>query len=336
MWDVEERGFLPNNDPIVFLPVTDIRNTELVHTWENLSHILPEYLKEDCVREELICSLRKVSHSYYHGCIDNLGGPSAHERTFLLLAYFSTAYINSPEGKRKSKLPKEIVVPFARVAHLVGRAPALDYTSFVLYNWKVKDVNKDLTRNNIQILQTFTDSEYEHDILTSFVEMESIGFELIRNISNPFIVSEKLVKINKLLQKTRQNIPLEFLIHWNDLLSDYKNIKYEQWQNEPLSFSCDISLQSPILSLIYQYLNISFNNDLLRKKQKELQMPSTHRNFINNISGIRIKCAKYDYTKEVYNNCLNELITLRKQLQFRSADVDETITTIKELSSHYL
>ena len=338
MWNVEERGFLPISDPIVFLPLTDIRNTELVHTWENLSYVLPTYLAEECIREELICDLRKVSQNYYHGCIDNLGGPSAHERIFLLLACFATAYINSPEGKKKTKLPKEIVVPFARVAHLVGRFPVLDYTSFILYNWKFKD-SKNMASDNIEILQTFTNSPSEHLILSALVEMEFIGFELLRGLSNPFVVMEKIAKINKLLQKTWENVSVDFLSYWNNILSDYNNVKYEQWRKETISFPCDIFLQTPILAILYKYLDINFQNDYLKSRSAELvqcQIAPAHRNFINSISGIRLPCSKYKHVKEVYNNCLSELIILRNQLLFRNSDVEAGIIATKELGNHYL
>lgn len=337
MWNVLERGFLPISDPITFLPVSDIRNTELVYTWENLSNVLPYYLKEECVREELVCNLRKVTQSYYHGCIDNLGGPSAHERTFLLLAYFSTAYINSPEGKKKSKLPKEIVVPFARVAHLVGRFPVLDYTSLVLYNWKAKDIAASLTRDNIEILQTFTDLDCEREIITSLVEMESIVSELIRNMSNPFQVAEKIGKINKVLQKTWDNITLEFLDYWSSILADYGTVKYEQWRETEV-YPCDVFLQTPLLSVLYKYLEINFQNDYLRKRNEDVllyQVPSSHRIFIGSISSIRKKCAEHEYYREAYNYCLSELIKLRNHLLFRSYDSEMGIIATKELANYY-
>lgn len=336
MWDIEERGFLPNNNPIAFLPVSDIKSLELIHTWENFSHVLPHYLKEGCVREELICDLRKASQSYYHGCIDNFGGPSTHERTFLLLSYFATAYINSPEGKKKSKLPKEIVIPFARVAHLVSRNPVLDYTSFILYNWKIKDPTAGFTTNNIEILHTFTDSLYERSILISLVEMESIGIELICNLSSPLIVAEKINKINRVLHKAKKDVSIEFLNYWGELFSDYKDLKYEQWRPDLLTFPCDVFLQTPLLALLYKYLDIHFQNDYLNRRNEELQTPHSHRIFIASVSGIRNKCVDQEYYREGYNCCLKELIALRNHLSFRSSDIERSVIATKELNGYYL
>lgn len=339
MWNVEERGFLPDSDPIAFLPISDIRNTELVHTWENLSHILPYYLKEDCLREELIYDLRKASHSYYHGCIDNLGGPSAHERAFLLLGYFTTAYVNSPEGKKKYKLPKEIAVPFARVAHLVGRQPVLDYTSFVLYNWKIKDSSNQFTKDNIEIMQTLTESADEQAILIALVEMEFTACEFINNLSNPYTVAEKLAKINRILQKTWQDISPDFLHHWSDILADYQDLKYEQWRQDKLTFPCDIFLQTPVLLILYRYLDIEFRNEVLKKRTEEIyqmHVPQSHRYFLRNVAEIRSRSRESDYFKKGYNNCLNELIKLRNHLLFRNRDTELGAVATNELNGHLL
>lgn len=338
MWNVSERGFLALSDPINTLPIGDIRNTQLVYTWENLSSVVPYYLKEECLREEVVHTLRVASHDYYHGFVDNLGGAVSYERTFLLLAYFATAYINSSEGKQKTKLPKELTVPFARVAHLVGRHPVLDYTSYVLYNWKRKDVSKDIKKENVEAIHTFTESSSEQAILAAFVEMEAKGADLIKQLSDPNMVVDTLFKINELILKTRSSLEYEFLETWDLLLSDYKNLRYEQWRQDELTFPCDIFLQSPLLHTVYKYLDISFKNDYLRKRNEEIRnfhMPAAHRNFIQSVSGIRGKCNEDESLKEVYNNCLTQLIELRNNLTFRKTDKDIGVIASEELAAHY-
>lgn len=332
MWEVKERGFLPVGDPIISLPITDIKNTELIYTWENLTHVLPHYLKEECLREELICDLRKASQCYCHGFVDNLGGPSVYERVFLLMAYFATAYINSPEGKRKTKLPKEMTIPFARVAYLVSRQPVLDYTSFVLYNWRKKP------DSTIEILHTFTGSSFEESILKALVKMEFIGGELIKNLSNPFVVANNLKEINNILRKAWAEIPPDFIEYWSDILTDYQDLIYEQWRPDALTFPCDIFLQTPLLAVLYRYLGINFQNDYLNKRREILHHFHTspsHRDFVNSISGIRNKCIENESIKEAYNSCLNGLINLRNLLTFRNADKDMSLVATHELNGYY-
>ncbi len=336
MWNVLDNGFLPLSDPINTLPISDIRNTELVYTWENLSSVVPYFLKEECLREELIYSLRVASNGYYHGFVDNLGGATSYERTFLLLAYFSTAYINSNEGKRKTKLPKELTVPFARVAHLVGRQPVLDYTSYVLYNWRRKNNTKDVEKSNIEILHTFTESPSEKAILIACVEMEAKGAKLVKQLANPHAVTKTLFEINELLQKTRMSLDFDFVDSWNNILSDYKNLRYEQWRQDELTFPCDIFLQSPLLHTVYKYLDISFKNDYLKKRNEEIRhshMPVTHKAFINTVNGIRSRCNEDESLKEIYNKCLTNLIELRNHLAFR--EIDRSVMAEEELAAHY-
>jgi len=336
MWNVLDRGFLPLSDPINTLPIGDIRNTELIYTWENLSSVVPYFLKEECLREEMIHSLRVASHSYYHGFMDNLGGAGSYERAFLLLAYFSTAYINSAEGKPKSKLPKELTVPFARIAHLVGRQPVLDYTSYVLYNWRLKNKDKNIVKNNVEILHTFTDSLSEQALLSAFIEMEARGAELAKQLVNPCTVVEILFKINELLQETKASLECDFADFWNGIVADYKNLRYEQWRQDELTFPCDIFLQSPLLHTIYKYLDINFQNGCLVKRKEEIRnfhMPASHRDFICSVNGIRNKCSEDDNFKEVYNNCLTQLIELRKNLAFREVDKSEMAN--EELTTYY-
>lgn len=329
MWNILDRGFLPSSNPLNTLPITDIRNTELVYTWENFSATLPHYLNEECFREEIIYSLRIVSNSYYHGFMDNLGGQTSYERAFLLLAYFATAYINSPEGKKKAKLPKEITVPFARVAHLVGRQPVLDYTSYILYNWQ----HKNSQFSDSDAICTFTDSTQEKLIISTLVEMEYRFSTIIKDFADPQQVINGLCKVNEFLQTLHSKLDANFLEYYEIILSDYKNLKYEQWRQDELSFPCDIFLQSPALFTMYKYLDIDFQNDYLRRRNSEIlnfHMPIAHKTFINSVNGIKNK-----FEKEIYNNCLRQLIDLRNNLLFRSSDREMAEAVNEELVKHF-
>lgn len=244
-----ERGFLPVRDPLISLPIVDYRQTELIYTWENLAQVIPHYLKEYCLREELTYALRKANHAYYHGFIDNFELPLAFERVFLLLAYFATVYINSPEGHGKKKLPKEISIPFSRVAHLVSRKPVLDYTAYILYNWrKINPLSSEII-GNIEPLITFTDTEEEKLLITTLVEMESFG--------NYALYTDKLNRVNEALAKCvfiREYIEKVFF-------QDFTTILYEGWLQEKQSFSCKVIHQSPFVAYLRKYLDITLDNE---------------------------------------------------------------------------
>jgi hypothetical protein len=198
-----------------------------------------------------------------------------------------------------------------------------------LYNWRRKD-------NNIEMLHTFTESLSEQAILTACVEMEMKGAELIKQSANPHIVANILFDINESLRKTRSSLEWDALSSWNTLLADYKNLTYEQWRQDELTFPCDIFLQSPLLHIVYKYLDINFANDYLVTRNanvRQLHMPASHKLFIHATNGIRSRCNEEESLREVYNNCLTQLIDLRNNLIFREADKSETAS--EELAGYY-
>jgi hypothetical protein len=247
-----DRGFLPSDDPLISLPITDYKQTELIYTWENLAQIIPHYLKEDCLREELVCALRKADRSYYHGFIDDMSSHRAFERVFLLLAYFATSYINSPEGHRKKKLPKEISIPFSRVAHLVSRKPVLDYSAYVLYNWRKINPSSPAIIGNVEPLVTFTDTKEEKLLITTLVEMEYLGSRITTRL-----LCDKLNRVNSALVKCHT-----IRKHLEDVFfHDFEDVFYEGWLPDKQSFSCGVIHQSPFATYLRKYLDTMFQNE---------------------------------------------------------------------------
>lgn len=189
LWQVNGRGFLPNSNPIATLPVNDIKNTQLIYAWENIIHNLPHFINERCVREELVSQLRDTGPSYYHGMIDSLGGEPEYEHAFLLFTFFTAAFLNARDEKKRCRVPKEISIPLMRLAFLVGRKPILDYYSYFLYNWYKKNPSKGIVFDNIEPIATFTDSEEEKTFIKTFVVIESLVAELVNSSEDTFLES---------------------------------------------------------------------------------------------------------------------------------------------------
>lgn len=301
IWTVSNKGFLPSSDPIEKLPVL-VKNTELVYTWENLAYNIPHYLKEECLREEMICTLRKSDASYYHGFIDSFESQDAFERIFLLLAYFANAYVNAPEGRRKTKLPKEITIPLARVAHLTKRSPVLDYTAYILYNWKKN-------KNNVEPLLTFTNSKEEELLIKTFIEIEFLGTTITENWRNIHLVREKVATINKILKKTLDSVDKFFI---KQFFRNFSNISYEGWREDKQTYPSDVLFQSPILNCLQNYLDIDHNNEYLKSQNEnwKVHSPSSHVSYIQNIASIRSSCIANNALKSVYNDLLEEYTML--------------------------
>lgn len=313
IWNMDGRGFLPNPDPLVLLPA-DYKNTELVFTWENLAHIVPHYLKEECLREEIIAALRKANTGYYHGFVDNFNSPKVFERIFMLLGYFAVAYVNSPEGRQKKKLPKEITIPFLRVAHYVSRHPVLDYTAYCLYNWK-KVKQSDRIIDNVEPMLTFTNTDEEKLLVSTMVNMECMAGDLLPSWHNLSHVVEILSRLNELLKNMWSRIGKSFLIQF---FQDF-NLVYEGWEENKHSYSCDILLQSPVFASLCKYLDIRSANEYVNKHCSMFsgQRPQCHINYIHSIQPIRDSIDKK--SKSLYNDCLEELTILYNNLAFRAS-----------------
>ncbi len=329
MWKRENLGFLPSSNPLFSLSLVDFKNVELAFKWENLCHMIPYYIQEECVREEIIYLLRTTRNLYCNGFVESLGS-SNYERAFLILTYLATVYINAPEGKKKSKLPQEISLPLVSLSNKMSRLPVIDYTSFVLYNWKPKNQLENFI--DIDIINTFTDSKDEQILISTLIEMEYLG----RLLSNDIVVNlETIASINDLLQSRLPSIKTEF---FDTLVDDYENLLYEQCSPERLNYHCAITLQSPILSFFCKYLDVSFQEEYLRRLNRQivLQRPKLHNHYLDSVTGIRYFSMRDKYLKDGYNECLSELIRLYKNLSIRKRD-NVTFSLIeKELNRFYL
>lgn len=327
IWTVNDRGFLPASDPVVSLPMTNLKNAELVFTWENLIDIIPQYLKQECLREELICALRQANQSYYHGFIDSIDSQMGFERVFLILAMFSHSYINAPEGRRKTKLPKEITIPFSRVSHLVSRNPIIDYTSYFLCNWQKKDKGSSEILNNIEPLLSFTDTYEEKLLIRTMIKMECLGGSILENFDNIYLVRDTVSQINKLVKATLDSIDTCFI---KQFFRNFDDLFYEGWVQEPRSFACDLLLlQSPFLLSVFKYLDIRFKSEYILNQMEKCSRPQPHRDFLQKISPIRQKCHRTEM-KSVYNELLEEVIAI--SANFLKATKDNAAIAREELS----
>lgn len=322
LWSINDRGFLPTTDPIQFLPIQKFEDTELIYTWENLSENIAPFLKDKCLREEVIHTIRKSDHAYYFGFLDGLGGQAAYERAFFMLAYFSTAYVNSKEGYRKKKLPKELSIPLSRAAHLVGRNPILDYTSFCLYNWKRKNAEA-ITTENIDILLTFTGSDEEKSLLSTFVEFEFGANEIFHSITLVGVY-EFLCRYNALLETARKQ-SAELIDELGHYLYNFENLIYENWKPDPTTYSCNFFFQSPTLHLLYRLLDINFKNDYFTGR---FSMPAEHVTMITHNRPARTR-----QDSKLYKDTLAELIKLNELLVVNESDLSLSRNINEEINA---
>jgi len=331
LWS-NKRIFLPSCDPIHSLPILNFDNTQLIYTLENLLSNLPSFLEDRCIREELVSQLREITQFYHHGCIDALGGQAEYERIFLIFAFFANAYVNAIHENVKPKIPKEIAIPFLRVAHLVGRQPILDYTSYCLYNWKKNG-------DNFEILTTFSNSIDEKLFIGAFLKMELCSIEL-------FDSRLDLIKLKIILENLIQNFKATWdQINWDNLheilchFQDFKNVVYENGNLEPQCFVGNVFWQSPFIRLIYKMLNISFPEGNVADYEKNLipLRPRDHTGLLNSVSSTRHRGNRDRKYAKIYNECLESLLELSQHVFYPIAeeDIEKNELRVSVISDHF-
>jgi indoleamine 2,3-dioxygenase len=114
-----ERGFLPDPDPLLELPLA-------YRAWDELNNAMPELLHNNDFRD----ALNNIPLLDPSG-IKN--GPEL-DRSMRQLSMFANAYISCGPDPVK-KIPLVLAVPLTEVAEMSGRPPISSHASIVLNNW---------------------------------------------------------------------------------------------------------------------------------------------------------------------------------------------------------
>lgn len=252
MWQVKDKGFLPDCTPVKRLPIKDYNNTQFVVTLENLASNLPNFISARCIREELVVGLRQLAPVYNKpDLIDSIGEEKDIERLYMLFCMFATAYVHADGEITANRVPKEISVPLARAAHLARRHPMLNYHSYILCNWSIHN-------NKIEPLVTFTNEPEETAYIAALVKLETeTKFDTL-DWAHDWLL--KYVEVKK-----------EFSSRY---FYPFQGIMFEGWQHKPLDYLC--YMNSPTFSYIERLLGLNPDNF-------DKHRPVQHNEFLNSV-----------------------------------------------------
>jgi hypothetical protein len=301
LWTVADRGFLPDCQPLTTLPIGNYKNTQLVYTLENLVHNLPHYLSSRRWREEMIYELRQSAPLYGHNAIDALGSHAEYERVLLLFGMFANAYVFALHETPLKRVPKEVSIPLAKAAHLCQRQPLINYTSYVLYNWQ-------RSGEDVEIINTFTDTGTEKSIIKAFVESE---FDFSEFLKRPSVetLSSTLQKILDRFRKLRWETSVEEFNLLSGLYQDFKEVLYEGWQHKPITYECNPFAQAAFLSATYRLLGVD-KDALLHQAEDAIRIyrHSGHNNYILSMQPMNV------VNIAGYKECLNLLADIHNEM----------------------
>jgi indoleamine 2,3-dioxygenase len=327
MWTVQDRGFLPNSDPIQFLP------TEF-SSLEDLAASLPELVANKVVRSELVSQLGNIEINF-----DTIASlPPLAERAMVIFSYFASSYIHCPGEPTATVLPKEIAVPLVKISQLVGRPPILSYASYCLYNWTRLDKNKPIELGNIRLLQNFTLSEGRRDenwFVLVHVDIENKAAQamsainklkdsMIRQITTEEVAS-LLTDVNVSLSNmcaTLDRMPEECSadVYYGQVrpyIFSYVNVVYEGCDAAPMTYRGETGAQSSCIPAIQTALGVKHRDSMLTAHLRDMRnyMPPAHGDWLTQIEAM--PSTFRDYAEgfglgDLYNECLAGLIRFRK------------------------
>lgn len=137
-------------------------------------------------------------------------------------AFLASAYLLEPCHLQKMKtgtlgrgrhiLPKNVAVPFCRIAEMVNAKPFMEYAqSYALYNWRRKDPRKPISFENLELIRKFTGLPSEKGFILVHVEMVSKSPKLVESVISA-------------LQSADMNSRNDFCHALNDMLEAMRDI----------------------------------------------------------------------------------------------------------------
>ncbi|OJJ44122.1 hypothetical protein ASPZODRAFT_145235 [Penicilliopsis zonata CBS 506.65] len=158
-------GFLPETLPLVKLP------DRLYEPWEDIASALPTLIQNGNIRQS-IEALPVMSTA-------NLQSESEWQRAYLMLAFFTHAYIWGGE-KPKEILPPAISSPFLEISRHLELPPCATYAALVLWNYTAQSSEPDLTNaDKLSLLCSFTGTKDEEWFYMISAALEARGAKLV-------------------------------------------------------------------------------------------------------------------------------------------------------------
>jgi indoleamine 2,3-dioxygenase len=329
------RGFLPQQDPCVRLPVE-------FDALETLAAELPSLLREEKLTEA-IASLPQLDLSSL--------STEYEERAMLILSFLAHGALWERRHEEARRVPRTLALPWWFVATRLSRPPVLSYASHALMNWARLDLSLPLGKGNLQPLLTFTEEDDEKSFITAHVLVEagaalvvqavlqaqaavsaSATDELERALTAMIAAEERMVA--ELEELPRSCAPSFFFQRIQPFLRGFREapVVYEgveAYRGHPQDFVGASAAQGALLALLDAALGVRHDTDGLEAYLRELRryMPLSHRTLLADVEGgpdIRayVRAARSEQLELAYDRAVELLV------EFREAHIVLTVSYI--------
>lgn len=330
-WQITpEHGFLIYPDPIRDLAWVDSGLGDgIVEHLETVANDLPDLIVDGYVREVLE-NLPLVDFSVVLN-----RDPRILERLHMLYTYFANAYIHM--GKTPTqRLTASIAIPVVYLSEQVNRPPMLSYAGMVLNNWKRINPQKDLSVDNLELMQTFTHLYDEQWFFLVHVAIEARAGQVLHALRRSLIAVQAddtqtvlsclrdiragLVDIVKIFHRMPDHCdPDRYYQQVRQPLFGLSNIIFEgvpQYHNQPQTFMGGSGAQSTIIPAVLATLGVKHQQSELTHYLSAIRayMPQQHQTFVQNLTtdDLRNYCQHHLHLQDAYNHCLRQVMTFRR------------------------
>jgi indoleamine 2,3-dioxygenase len=334
-WTLQDRGFLPNKDPLTCL------GEPVFEQFERLGAQLPRLVNERTFRA---ASADYLANSIKWDQVLTSLEDAELERLFVLFSYFASAYVHAPGMPPVERLPRYLAAPIVRLAQKVQRPPILSYASYCLHNWRRVDPSGPITLGNIELLQNFSlegDGKKDEDwFILVHVDIEARAGAALRAVcSAPAVMAKddsgavetllettagSLTAMNKTLARMPEGCsPDVYFRKVRPYIFGFTDIVYETcFEDKPQSYRGETGAQSSIVPTMLTALGIRHKNSLLTKHLEDMRnyMPRPHRDFIREQASTREFVQRLSRgagqgqrLRDLYNHCVEQLVAFRSR-----------------------
>lgn len=331
----EERGFLPDEDPLPRFP-TDGRRGPVgtyLRELDRLGEALPDRLRDGDARPAV-----EALETPPDGTVDALTDQEV-VRLCLLGAFFASGYVHQIGSDPVDRVPAGAAVPLYRASRRLGRKPMLSYDLLCLHNFRRLDPDDGLAVENVSPVQRFTDLEDERWFVAIHVAIEAAaGPALVAcaraqdavRADEPAALVDALETVADSLSEqtaimrrmTERNAPTAFATAFRPYYAGFDGVVFEgvdEFEGEPQTLRGGSGAQSCVLPSIDAALGVDHEATALVEKLRDMRsyMPERHRSVVEAYEAdvdVRPYVARSDdrTLRAAYNRCLDRLEAFRE------------------------
>ena len=331
----QECGFLPTHSP------AKAQLPEVFWQVQSPAALLPKWMTTGKIRQA-IASLPEVDVDW-----ETLDEWQL-RRAMLVYSYLTHAYVWGKPTPAKV-LPRNIAVPFSKIAQKLGRPPVLSYASYALDNWVRINETEPIEIGNILISQNFQGGLDEDWFILIHIEIEAkaapalaaiptilegVAQDDITTVINALeAVKNAWTNINTTMSRMPEacdpyiyyNRVRPYIHGWKNNQALPEGLIYEgveAYGREPQQFRGETGAQSAIVPTMDGLFNIIHKHDPLREFLMEMRdyMPPKHRAFVEEVEQrstlrdfVKSRMERVPKLGDLYNDCVSLIEKFRSQ-----------------------